>query len=106
MQPFRAIVSRRFSWRLMIVGACLGLVIGPLVIGWREYPWAAVPLVAASIIVLHPVMDQDLPSLIGLDMLKSPRTYIAIALNIAAMFVWLPYITALQDRVLNGRPPF
>ena len=87
----------------MILGACLGLVIGPLVVGWREYPWIAVPLVVASIIVLHPVMDQDLPRLIGLDMLKSPRTYVAIALQIVAAEVSRPYVKALQDRFLNGR---
>ena len=87
----------------MILGACLGLVTGPLVMGWREYPWIAVPFAAASIVVLHPIMDQDLPSLIGLDMLKSWRTYVAVALNIVAAHVSSPNIKAFTERLVNSK---
>lgn len=86
----------------MILGACLGLIIGPLVMGWREYPWIALPFVAASIIVLYPIMDQDLPSLIGLDMLKSWRTYVAVALSIVAMLVAAPDIKAFTERFVTS----
>ena len=95
MQFFPAIVSRRFSWRLMILGACLGCLIGPIVIGWRAYPWVAVPFVFGAFVILHPVMDKDLPNLIGVDTPKSPRTYIAVALFAAAQIV--------SDRFFHGR---
>jgi len=88
----------------MILGASLGLITGPLVMGWREYPWIAVPFVAASIVVLYPIMDQDLPSLIGLDMLNSWRTYVAVALIIVAMLVAAPDIKAFTERfVIFGK---
>jgi hypothetical protein len=98
-----AIISRRFSWRLIILATCFGFVTGVLVMGWRQYPWAIVPLVAASIVVLNPVMDQDLPTLIGLDMLKSPRTYIFVALHIAVVLIAEPYRKAFLSRFLEGR---
>jgi len=41
----RAIVSRRFSWRLMILGAAVGALVGPFIMGWRDYPWEVLPLV-------------------------------------------------------------
>lgn len=103
MQIFPAIVSRRFSWRLMILGASLACLIGPIVLGWRAYPWVAIPFVFAAIVILHPVMDKNLPNLIGVDMLKSPRTYIAVALFAAAQIVSTPYVKAVQDRFLHGR---
>jgi len=87
----------------MILGACIGFPVGVLVIGWRDYPWAAVPIVAASIVVLNPVMDQDLPTLIGLDMLKSARTYISGALIIAAVAISAPNIKAFLNRFSNGQ---
>src|ERR1700736_4223258 len=99
----RAIVSRRFSWRIMILAACCGFAIWIQVMGWREYPWVAVPFVVTSIVVLHPIMDKDLPSLIGLDMLKSWRTYVAVALNIVAVLLSNPIMKAFQDRSFNGR---
>jgi hypothetical protein len=34
--------------------------------------------------VIHPIMNRDVPSLLGVDMLKLPRTYIALALVAAA----------------------
>jgi hypothetical protein len=70
--------------------------------GWRAYPWAAVPFVLAAIIVLHPVMNKDLPSLIGADMLRSPRTYIAVALSAAAEIISAPYWKAFQDHFPSG----
>ncbi len=86
MQRFhvRAIVSRRFTWRLMILGASAGLIVRPFVYGWRAFPWVAIPLAGCAIVILHSVMDKDLPNLIGVGLLKSPRTYIASALCIAA----------------------
>jgi hypothetical protein len=87
----------------MLLGACVGLVTGPLAMGWRNYPWAAIPFVAVSIVVIHPVMNQDLPSLVGVDMLRSWRIYAAIALNVAAVVVSYPYIRSYTDHFLNGR---
>ena len=72
MAMFGASVSRKFLWRLMIAAAVCSMLIGPVVMGWHHYPWDTIPLVAAAIIVLHPVMDRDVPEVIGLDMLR-PR---------------------------------
>jgi hypothetical protein len=102
MEIFPAIVSRRFSWRLMIVGACTGLIVGPIVMGLRTYPWVSIPFVLAAIVILHPIMDQDLPNLIGADMLKSARTYIAIALLIGAELLSAPYQKAFLARFYAG----
>jgi hypothetical protein len=88
MPMLRAIVSRRFSWRLMLLGVAIGALVGPLAMGWRNYPWEALPLVVLAIVVLHPVMDKDVPDLIGPDMLRSPRTYVAVALCIACEWIF------------------
>ncbi len=88
---------------MMILGACVGLVVGPIVMGSRAYPWVSVPFAVAAIFILHPIKDQDLPNLIGADMLKSARTYIAIVLLAAAQFLALPYQLAFFAR-FSGRP--
>jgi hypothetical protein len=77
------------------------MVVGPVVMGWREYSWVGVPFVLASIIVIHPVMDKEVPSLIGLDTLRSWRTYVCILLQIAAWYVMAPYQRAFVNRFLN-----
>jgi len=97
-----ATVSRRVSWRLMILGACIGVVVGPILMGWRTYPWISLPFVLAGIIILHPVMDKDLPSLIGVDMLRSPRTYIAVVLFAVAQIAGTPNQKAFLERFLNA----
>jgi len=86
----------------MIVGVLLSLITGPMFMGVRQYPWAAVPFVALAVIVLHPLMNRDVPSLIGTDMLKSPRTYVGIALVIAAELVSAPVMRAFKDRFVAG----
>jgi hypothetical protein len=93
----RAIVSRRFSWRLMIIGVCLGFPLGVVQEGWRSYPWLIVPLTLVSVIVLHPIMEKDVPSLIGPDMLSSPRLYVGLALLLTSGFVLFRWA------VLNNR---
>ena len=40
----------------------------------------------AAIVVLHPVMDKDLPISVGSDILKSLRTYIGAGLLITAYY--------------------
>jgi predicted MFS family arabinose efflux permease len=71
----------------MIIGACVGLPLGVLTHGWRSYPWLVVPLNIALIVVMHPVMEKDVPSLIGEDMLSSPRTWIGLVLFAAIMLL-------------------
>ena len=87
----RAIVSRRFSWRLMILGAAIGLIVGPitlpLVHPGAQFPSISTAVAWAAIVVLHPVMDKELPTLIGADMLKSARTYIGAGLLISTQFI-------------------
>jgi hypothetical protein len=91
MPQIQAIVSRRFSWRLMIIGACISLPINLAFEGWRSYPWIAIPFTIASIAVLNPVMNKDVPSLVGVDMLSNPRTYVG-AILIAGGFLSI-YLT-------------
>jgi hypothetical protein len=69
--------------------------------GWRPYPWIALPLVFAAMIVIHPVMDKELPNLIDTDTLRSPRTYIAVVLLIAAQLVAMQYEIAFLSRFVN-----
>jgi hypothetical protein len=66
--------------------------------GWRAYPWIALPLVFAAMVVIHPVMDKEHPDLIDTDTLRSPRTYIAVVLLIAAQLVAMPYEIASLSR--------
>jgi hypothetical protein len=54
--------------------------------GVSQFPWISAAYVCAAIVVLHPVMDKDLPMLVGSDMLKSLRTYIGAGLLIAAYY--------------------
>jgi hypothetical protein len=86
--PFvRAIGSRKFSWHLMLLGTCVGFVGGFFHYGWRTYPWAILPFVFLSIVLLHPVMEKDVPSLVGADMLREPRTYYGGASLVIALFI-------------------
>jgi hypothetical protein len=82
----QAIVSRSFLWRLMILAAGVRFVVGPPFQGVSQFPWISAAYVSAAIVVLHPVMDKDLPTLVGPDMLKSLRTYIGAGLLIAAYY--------------------
>ena len=50
---------------MMLLGTCVGFPLGVFVYGWRNYPWAMLPFVLASIILLHPVMEKDVPSDLG-----------------------------------------
>jgi hypothetical protein len=78
---------------MMILGAAIGLVLGPIT--WplvphppgSQFPWISFALAWAAIVVLHPVMDKEVPTLIGADMLKSVRTYIGAGLLIGTQFV-------------------
>jgi len=97
--PFRAIASSRFSRKMMILRACVRLVIGALVIGWHEDPWAAVSLVAVSVVALHPLMDQDLPT--PDRAWPCSVTYIAVALNIMLHWFWLRRIKAFLGSPLE-----
>jgi hypothetical protein len=54
----------------MLLGTCVGFVGGFFHYGWRTYPWAILPFVFLSIVLLHPVMEKDVPSLVGADMLR------------------------------------
>jgi hypothetical protein len=63
----------------MLLGTCVGFPGGVFYYGWRNYPWAVLPFALASIVLLHPVMEKDVPSLIGADMLREPRTYYGVA---------------------------
>ena len=83
----QAIVSRRFLWRLMILAAGVRLLVGPPFQGVSQFPWISAAYVCAAIVVLHPVMDKDLPLSAGSDMLKSLRTYVGAALLIAAYYL-------------------
>ena len=87
MPLFKAIGSHRFSWHMMLLGTCVGFPLGVFVYGWRNYPWAMLPFVLASIILLHPVMEKDVPSLIGADMLKEPSAYYGLATILIAVVI-------------------
>ena len=82
----QAIVSRSFLWRLMILAVGVRLVFGPPFQSVSRFPWISAAYVCAAIVVLHPVMDKDLPILVGSDILKSLRTYIGAGLLIAAYY--------------------
>ena len=105
MEPiFRAVVSRRFSWRLMILAARISpLVTITFFTGWQGYPWVVLPFVYTAIVILHPVMDKDVPSLIGLDTLKSPRTHIAAALLVISQILAGPYLRESLERRAQGQ---
>jgi hypothetical protein len=81
----------------MIVGACIGFPLGVLQEGWRSYPWFVIPLTFISIVVLHPIMEKDVPNLVGVDMLSSPRVYVGAALLLASGFLLIRWA------VLNNR---
>jgi len=84
----RAIVSRSFSWRLIIFAGMLNLGITPVLFqDISRYPWISAACWCAAIVVLHPIMDKDVPTMFSSDMLKSPRTYIGTCLFIAAQLV-------------------
>ena len=82
----QAIVSRSFLWRLMILAAGVRFAVGPPFQGVSHFPWISAAYVCAAIVVLHPVMDKDVPILVGSDILKSVRTYIGAGLLIAAYY--------------------
>ena len=102
---FRAIRSRRFSWRLMLAGTCVGLIVSPFFYGIKGSPWITVPFVLPAIILMHPLMDKDVPTLVGADLLKSPRTYIAIVLMVVAGLLAYPYQKATIDCWIGGTWP-
>jgi uncharacterized membrane protein (DUF4010 family) len=85
------------------LGSCASVVVGPLILGWHAYPWAATPFVFAGILILHPVMNRDVPTLIDIKMLKSPRTYAAAVLFAVAQILGIPYVKALQEHFLTQR---
>jgi hypothetical protein len=82
----------------MIFGALAGLIVGPLFMGIRQYPWVGVPFVALSAVVIHPIMNRDVPSLISLDMLKSARTYVALTLIAVGVLLSAPTLLAFLNR--------
>jgi len=92
----QAIVSRRFLWRLMILAVGVRLVFGPPFQSVSRFPWISAANVCAAIVVLHPVMDKDVPLSVGSDMLKSLRTYVGAALLIAAYYL-LPRAVSLAN---------
>ena len=92
----QAIVSRRFLWRLMILPVGVRMVFGPPFRGVSQFPWISAANVCAAIVVLHPVMDKDLPLSVGSDMLKSLRTYVGAALLIAAYYL-LPKAVSMAN---------
>jgi hypothetical protein len=82
----QAIVSRRFLWRLIILAAGVRLLFGPPFHGVSQFPWISAASLCAAIVVLHSVMDKDLPLSVGSDILKSLRTYIGAGLLITAYY--------------------
>ena len=92
----QSIVSRSFLWRLMILAAGVRLVFGPPFRGVSQFPWISAAYVCAAIVMLHPVMDKDLPLSAGSDMLKSLRTYVGAALLIAAYYL-IPRAVSLAN---------
>ena len=80
----QAVVSRSFLWRLLILGAGVRFCVGPPFHGGSRFPWISAAFVCAAIVVLHPVMDKNLPLMVGKDILISMRTYAGAALLIAA----------------------
>lgn len=97
-----AIVSRSFTWKLMILGAAVRFIVGPPFLGAPQFPWTSAACVSAAIVVLDPVMDRDLPTLVSSDMLKSLRMYIGAGLLIAGWYyhpgssVWRILIEAIR----------
>src|SRR5438034_971457 len=87
MKVFPVLVSRSVTWRLIILAGVVSLGVGPLVRGIYQYPWISAACWCAAIVLLHPLMDKDLPTLFSSDMLKSPRMYFAVGLLIAAQLV-------------------
>jgi hypothetical protein len=63
----------------MILAVGVRLVFGVPFQGVPQFRWISAAYVCAAIVVLHPVMDKDLPLSVGSDMLKSLRTYIGAA---------------------------
>jgi len=86
-------------------GACFGLIVGPFFYGIDGYPWITLPFGLPAIILMHPLMDKDVPTLFGADLLKSPRTYIAISLMVVAALLAYPYQKALTDCWIGGTWP-
>jgi hypothetical protein len=68
----------------MILAAGVRLCVGPPFQGVSQFPWISAAYLCGAIVVLHPVMDKDLPLSVGSDMLKSLLTYVGAALLIAA----------------------
>src|SRR5262245_37318609 len=100
-----AIRSRRFSWRLMIAAMCVALLISPLSYGLKGFPWISLLLTLTAVVLLHPLMDKDDPMMIGADVVRSPRTYVALALFITAMWLAYPYQKAFSDCWRSGLWP-
>jgi hypothetical protein len=82
----------------MILAMGVRLIFGPPFQGVSQFPWISAANVCAAIVVLHPVMDKDLPLSVGSDMLKSLRTYVGAVLLIAGYYL-LP--RAVSTATLN-----
>jgi hypothetical protein len=89
----------------MLAGACVGLIVGPFFYGIEGYPWISLLFGLPAIILLHPLMDKDVATFVGADLLRSPRTYIAIALIVAAGLLAYPYQKAMTDCWIGGACP-
>jgi hypothetical protein len=83
-----ALVSRSFTWKIMIAAAAVRFLLGPPFRGASPFPWISAACMALSIVVLDPLMDRDLPTFADRAMLKSARTYLGAALIVAS---WLTY---------------
>jgi hypothetical protein len=86
MKTFSTPISRSFVWRLMILASVISLCLGLFFGSFRGYSWISTAFSSAAIIVLHPVMDRDLPNLFGSDLLRSARTYIGVILVICSVY--------------------
>lgn len=70
----------------MILAMGVRLCAGPPFQAVTQFPWISAAYLCAAILVLHPVMDKDLPILVGSDIVKSLRTYAGGALLVAAYY--------------------
>jgi hypothetical protein len=80
-------MSRRFLWRIFLLGSLVAIVAGLLIAGRRHFPIPAAILFLVAVRVVHPVMDRDVP-LLAPDLAKSPRLLFGLVLlGFAALFL-------------------